>query len=134
LGRSEQGIDERRYDRSLGKYCYGAVNHSYYHERQQPELLPMLGEAPQINKSTQGDPPFDFCSLLHRLVRAPALGHSIAKCKQVLFKLLSDHDEKSAILSSGHEHFQFTRQAGEMRSDRMWLKDKLVLFEFNVAD
>src|SRR6266540_1631488 len=77
--RSDHGLAVRRYDRYLGKCCYGAVNHGYYQERQQPELLPRLGEAPQINKSTQGHPPFDFCSLLHRLVRAPAFGHSTAK-------------------------------------------------------
>jgi hypothetical protein len=75
-----------------------------------------------------------FLLALASISASASFGTFDRKMQAGLFKLLSDHDEKSAILSSGDQHFQFARQAGEMRSDRMWLKDKLVLLEFDVAD
>jgi hypothetical protein len=55
---SEQGIDERRQDRSFGEDRQGPIDHSHHHERHEPELLPVPGEAPQIDKNAQRNLPW----------------------------------------------------------------------------
>jgi hypothetical protein len=71
IDRSEQRVDERCQNRSLGEYRYGPVNHSHDHERQQPELLPVYSEAPQIDKNAQRDPLLSYLSFVPIMMKSP---------------------------------------------------------------
>src|SRR5437899_1475024 len=47
--RSEQGVDERRHRRSLREHDQAAEQQEHEDDRQQPELLPLSHECPELH-------------------------------------------------------------------------------------